>query len=59
MGSRGIQDHVRSDNGPEFIARDLRERLGRRDVSALYIEPGSPRENGYGEVFTGRWSAPP
>jgi len=51
---RGIPDHVRSDNGPEFIARDLREWLGRRDVSPLYIEPGCPWENGYGEAFIGR-----
>ena len=50
----GIPDHVRSDNGPEFTARDVREWLGLRAVSPLYIDPGSPWENGYGEAFIGR-----
>jgi transposase InsO family protein len=51
---RGMPEHVRSDNGPEFIAHELREWLGRRDVAPLYIAPGSPWENGYGEAFIGR-----
>lgn len=52
--ARGAPAHVRSDNGPEFIARAPREYLGRARVETLYIEPGSPWENGYAESFHGR-----
>jgi len=52
---RGVPKHVRSDNGPEFIANDLRAWLGRVGVSTLYIEPGSPWENGYAESFHSRF----
>jgi putative transposase len=52
--SRGIPSHIRSDNGPEFIARKLRHWLIARQVAPLSIEPGSPWENGYGESFTGK-----
>jgi transposase InsO family protein len=45
---------IRSDNGPEFIAEQLREWLSDLDVKTLYIEPGSPWENGYIESFNGR-----
>ena len=48
---RGVSDHIRSDNGPEFTAWSLRERLGRVGATTLYIEPGSPWENGYIESF--------
>ena len=51
MLTRGVPDHIRSDNGPEFTARAVRESLGRVGASALYIEPGSPWENGYIESF--------
>ncbi len=47
----GPPAHIRSDNGPEFIANALREWLGRLNVKTLYIEPGSPWENGYCESF--------
>ena len=50
----GPPAHIRSDNGPEFVARALREWLGRVGVSTLYIEPGSPWENGYNESFNGK-----
>jgi transposase InsO family protein len=50
----GMPDHIRCDNGPEFIADELRCWLQRRDVAPLYIAPGSPWENGYGESFIGR-----
>ncbi len=50
---RGVPAHVRSDNGPEFTAKAVRAWLGRVGVSALYIEPGSPWENGYCESFNG------
>ena len=51
---RGVPEHIRSDNGPEFIAVALRKWLDQLDVEALYIEPGSPWENGYAESFHSR-----
>jgi transposase InsO family protein len=51
---RGAPVYLRSDNGPEFTARAVREWLGRVGVQTLYIEPGSPWENGYIESFNGR-----
>ena len=50
----GIPEHIRSDNGPEFIARKLRKWLKDIGVKTLYIEPGSPWENGYCESFNGK-----
>lgn len=50
----GVPDHIRSDNGSEFTAKTLREWLPRLGVKTLYIEPGSPWENGYNESFNGR-----
>lgn len=52
--SRGIPTHIRSDNGPEFIASKLRHWLTQLNVAPLYIEPGSPWENGYVESFNGK-----
>lgn len=52
--SRGIPKYIRSDNGPEFVADILREWLHRLDVGTLFIEPGSPWENGYIESFNGK-----
>ena len=51
---RGTPEHIRSDNGPEFTARAVREWLGRLQVKTLYIEPASPWENGYIESFDGK-----
>jgi putative transposase len=51
---RGVPVHIRSDNGPEFIAKRVREWLARLQVRPLYIEPGSPWENGYVESFNGK-----
>jgi len=51
---RGVPDHIRSDNGPEFAAIRVREWLGRVGVTTLFIEPGSPWENGYIESFNGK-----
>jgi len=45
---------IMSDNGPELMAKVVRERLGRIGVRTLFIEPGSPRENGYVESFIGK-----
>lgn len=47
----GVPSHLRSDNGSEFIARGLRTWLNQSKVGPLYIEPGSPWENGYAESF--------
>lgn len=47
----GIPQHIRSDNGPEFIAHVLRGWLEQLGVTTLYIAPGSPWENGYAESF--------
>jgi len=54
MVARGVPDHIRSDNGSEFTAIAVREWLGKVGVKTLYIEPGSPWENGYNESFNGR-----
>lgn len=51
---RGVPVHLRSDNGSEFIARRLRAWLKRLTVKPLFIEPGSPWENGYIESFNGK-----
>ena len=50
----GIPEYLRSDNGPEFVARELRKWLARPGTGTLYIEPGSPWENGYCERFNGK-----
>jgi putative transposase len=51
---RGIPAHIRSDNGPEFTAKAVRDWLNRLGVKTLFIEPGSPWENGYIESFNGK-----
>ena len=50
----GIPEHIRSDNGPEFMAKAVRKWLERIGVRTLFIEPGSPWENGYNESFNGK-----
>lgn len=52
--TRGVPAHLRSDNGPEFIANALRAWLDHLKVKPLFIEPGSPWENGYVESFNGK-----
>ena len=54
MLRHGIPKHIRSDNGPEFVAKAVREWLSRLGVETLFIEPGSPWENGYIESFNGK-----
>ena len=49
-----MPEHLRSDNGPEFVARDLRKWLADTGAKTLYIEPGSPWENGYCESFNSK-----
>lgn len=50
----GCPKYIRSDNGPEFIATKLKQWLKNLQVNPLYIEPGSPWENGYCESFNGK-----
>jgi len=50
----GSPDHIRSDNGPEFVARAVQLWLGNVGVKTLFITPGSPWENGYIESFNAR-----
>jgi putative transposase len=52
--SRGVPAHIRSDNGPEFVARDVQDWIAAVGARTAYIEPGSPWENGYCESFNGK-----
>ena len=52
---QGVPAHIRSDNGPEFTAKVVRQWLNRLGVQTLFIEPGSPWENGYNESFNGKF----
>ncbi len=51
---RGVPGHIRSDNGPEFVAAEVRRWLGCIDAAPLFIEPGSPWQNAYIESFNGK-----
>lgn len=51
---RGCPEHIRSDNGPEFVAKRLMKWLKTLEVKPLFIQPGSPWENGYVESFNGK-----
>jgi len=51
---RGAPEHIRSDNGPEFVAKELQRWLERAAVRTLYIQKASPWENGYVESFNGK-----
>ena len=54
MVMKGIPEHLRSDNGPEFVAKEVRKWLADTGANTLYIEPGSPWENGYCESFNSK-----
>jgi putative transposase len=54
ISARGAPEHLRSDNGPEFVAALVREWLSEHRIKTLYIEPGRPWENALGESFNGR-----
>jgi len=54
MLERGTPAHIRSDNGPEFVAKAVREWIAAVGASTAYIEPGSPWENGYVESFNSK-----
>jgi len=49
--AHGALEHIRSDNGPEFIARTVRDGLANRGIRTLTIDPGSPRQNGVIESY--------
>lgn len=51
---KGVPEHIRSDNGPEMTAKIVRDWLPKVGANTLYIEPGSPWENGYCESFNGK-----
>jgi len=51
---RGAPEHMRSDNGPEFIAHRVRSWLESRGTRTAFIEPGAPWENAFGESFNGK-----
>jgi len=51
---KGVPEHIRSDNGPEMTANIIRDWLPKVGANTLYIEPGSPWENGYCESFNGK-----
>ena len=51
---RGIPEHIRLDDGTEFTAKTICDWLNRIGVKTLFIEPGSPWENGYIESFNGK-----
>ena len=54
MLERGVPEHIRSDNGAEMTAKIVRGRFAKLGAKTLYIEPGSPWENGYCESFNGK-----
>ena len=47
----GVPEHIRSDNGPEFTAKAIRQWLSANKVKTCYIKPGAPWENAYAESF--------
>ena len=54
MGRYGVPAHIRSDNGSEFIAKEMKKWFEKTGVDTLYIEPGAPWQNGYAESFHSR-----
>jgi transposase InsO family protein len=55
FAQRGVPEYLRSDNGPEFIAKAIQGWLKQRQVQTHYIEPRSPWQNAYGESFNGKF----
>ena len=54
VARRGAPEHIRSDNGPEFIAKEVRAWLGAKGCETIFITPGSPWENPFIESFNGK-----
>ena len=55
MQEYGMPEYIRVDNGPEFVSKELRNWLDEKGVKVVYIEPGSPWQNGYIESFNGKF----
>ena len=55
FANRGVPKCIRSDNGPEFISKSIQRWLKQLSIDPLYIQPGSPWENGYAESFHSRF----
>lgn len=55
ISEHGAPEYIRSDNGPEFIARTIQKWLAESRIKTLYIDPGCPWQNGYAESFNGRF----
>lgn len=54
MSVRGVPQHIRSDNGSEFIAREVQDWFGEIGIKTIYIELGNPWQNGHVESFHNR-----
>ena len=54
IASNGAPEYIRSDNGPEFIARAIQDWLSENQIKTIYIDPGCPWQNGYAESFNSR-----
>jgi len=57
LNDRSKPEYIRSDNGPEFISKNLRKWYGKREIRTQYIEPGKPWQNGFVESFNSRFRA--
>ena len=55
IAMNGPPEYIRSDNGPEFIARVIQNWLGENNIKTIYIDPGCPWQNGYAESFNSRF----
>src|SRR6516165_105069 len=55
IAEHGAPQYLRSDNGPEFIAREVQRWLAQKRIKTIYIDPGSPWQNGFVESFHGRF----
>jgi len=55
IAQHGVPEYIRSDNGSEFIAKEIQHWLAKNKIKTIYIEPGSPWQNGFVESFHGRF----
>ena len=55
MAPYGVPEHIRSDNGSEFVAQKIQQWLREHQIKALYVDPGIPWQNGYIESFHSRF----
>jgi putative transposase len=57
IARHGAPEYIRSDNGPEFIAKAIQKWLRENEIKTIYIDPGCPWQNGYVESFNRRFRA--